>query len=234
MQRKSGTVVGIGIGSVNGIRGFAGHGANCPSKTALISYCECLRLELKGSGVNVVTLCPGYIDTPLTLRNQYSMLFLLRPQDCADQAFKVIESGASYRVIPWHIGCCGQAAAPVAQMGVRQNVFGPTQKAASDPYRTGVAFDIKYIAYYIFWICPSSLLDLECRSEKRLKQERRLDDLWSISSYCHHHCGHPREDHFRTGCESRRHCRHCHCGHRLLHSRRRNCVAGGPPWGGPH
>jgi short-subunit dehydrogenase len=102
VQRKSGTLVGIG--SVNGIRGFAGHGANCPSKAALISYCECLRVELKASGVKVVTLCPGYIDTPLTRQNQYSMPFLMRPQDFADKAFKAIESGTSYRVIPWQMG----------------------------------------------------------------------------------------------------------------------------------
>ena len=102
VQRKSGTLVGIG--SVNGIRGFAGHGANCPSKAALISYCECLRVELKRSGVKVVTLCPGYIDTPLTRLNQYSMPFLMRPQDFADKALKAIEAGTSYRVIPWQMG----------------------------------------------------------------------------------------------------------------------------------
>ena len=102
VQRRSGTLVGIG--SVNGIRGFAGHGANCPSKAALISYCECLRVELKASGVKVVTLCPGYIDTPLTRQNQYSMPFLMRPQDFADKAFKAIEAGTSYRVIPWQMG----------------------------------------------------------------------------------------------------------------------------------
>ncbi len=102
VQRRSGTLVGIG--SVNGVRGFAGHGANCPSKAALISYCECLRVELKRSGVKVVTLCPGYIDTPLTRQNQYSMPFLMRPQDFADKAFKAIEAGTSYRVIPWQMG----------------------------------------------------------------------------------------------------------------------------------
>ena len=101
VERKSGTLVGIG--SVNGIRGFAGHGANCPSKAALISYCECLRVELKSSGVKVVTLCPGYIDTPLTRQNQYSMPFLMRPQDFADTAYEAIEAGTSYRVIPWQM-----------------------------------------------------------------------------------------------------------------------------------
>ena len=101
-ERRSGALVGIG--SVNGIRGFAGHGANCPSKAALINYCECLRLELRGSGVRVVTLCPGYIDTPLTRRNSYTMPFLMRPGDFAEQAFKTIEAGTSYRVIPWQMG----------------------------------------------------------------------------------------------------------------------------------
>jgi short-subunit dehydrogenase len=102
VQRGSGVLVGIG--SVNGIRGFAGHGANCPSKAAMISYCECLRGELRSSGVKVVTLCPGYIDTPLTRKNDYTMPFLMRPEDFAEKAFKAIESGVSYRVIPWQMG----------------------------------------------------------------------------------------------------------------------------------
>lgn len=100
--RGSGTLVGIG--SVNGIRGFPGHGANCPSKAALISYCECLRGELRGTGVQVVTLCPGYIDTPLTQGNRYTMPFLMRPDEFAEQAFRAIGQGVSYRVIPWPMG----------------------------------------------------------------------------------------------------------------------------------
>ncbi|MDO8252890.1 MAG: SDR family oxidoreductase [Rhodoferax sp.] len=101
---KRGSGVVVGIGSVNGIRGFPGHGANCPSKAAMISYCECLRNELRGSGVKVVTLCPGYIDTPLTKKNTYSMPFLMRPDDFAEKAFRAIVAGVSYRVIPWQMG----------------------------------------------------------------------------------------------------------------------------------
>lgn len=101
---KRGSGVLVGIGSVNGIRGFPGHGANCPSKAAMISYCECLRGELRSTGVKVVTLCPGYIDTPLTQKNAYSMPFLMRPDTFASKAFKVIEAGVSYRVIPWQMG----------------------------------------------------------------------------------------------------------------------------------
>ena len=101
-QRGTGALVGIG--SVAGIRGLPGHGAYCASKAAVIAYCESLRGELKASGVKVVTICPGYIDTPLTQKNRYAMPFLMPPEAFADQAFATIEAGSSYRVIPWQMG----------------------------------------------------------------------------------------------------------------------------------
>jgi len=101
-KRGSGALVGIG--SVAGIRGLPGHGAYCASKAAVIGYCESLRGELRASGVKVVTICPGYIDTPLTRQNRYSMPFLMKPENFADRAFRAIEVGASYRVIPWQMG----------------------------------------------------------------------------------------------------------------------------------
>jgi short-subunit dehydrogenase len=102
VQRGSGRLVGIG--SVAGIRGLPGHGAYCASKAAVISYCESLRGELRGTGVRVVTISPGYIDTPLTRQNRYPMPFLMRAEDFAERAFRAIERGASYRVIPWQMG----------------------------------------------------------------------------------------------------------------------------------
>ena len=101
-QRGSGALVGIG--SVAGIRGLPGHGAYCASKAALIAYCESLRGELNASGVKVVTICPGYIDTPLTQKNSYAMPFLMQPEAFAEKAFQAIEAGDSYRVIPWQMG----------------------------------------------------------------------------------------------------------------------------------
>lgn len=102
VQRGSGSLVGIG--SVAGIRGLPGHGAYCASKAAVIAYCESLRGELRATGVNVVTICPGYIDTPLTQKNSYAMPFLMQPDVFADKAFLAIEAGSSYRVIPWQMG----------------------------------------------------------------------------------------------------------------------------------
>jgi short-subunit dehydrogenase len=100
--RKSGTLVGIA--SVAGIRGLPGHGAYCSSKAAVISYCESLRGECRPDGVRVVTIGPGYIDTPLTRGNPYSMPFLMPADVFADKAFAAITAGVSYRIIPWQMG----------------------------------------------------------------------------------------------------------------------------------
>lgn len=102
VSRGSGCLVGIG--SVAGIRGLPGHGAYCSSKAAVITYCESLRGELRGSGVKVVTICPGYIDTPLTRQNRYGMPFLMPVDDFSNRAFEAIAAGVSYRVIPWQMG----------------------------------------------------------------------------------------------------------------------------------
>jgi short-subunit dehydrogenase len=101
-ERRSGTLVGIA--SVSAIRGLPGHGAYCASKAAVVAYCESLRGECRPFGVRVVTLLPGYIDTPLTRGNRYSMPFLMQVDDFADQAVRAIRAQVSYRVIPWQMG----------------------------------------------------------------------------------------------------------------------------------
>lgn len=101
-QRRAGTLVGIA--SVAGIRGLPGQGAYCASKAAAISYCESLRGELRATGVKVVTICPGYVATPMTARNRFPMPFLLDADAFAERAFRAIEARASYRVIPWQMG----------------------------------------------------------------------------------------------------------------------------------
>jgi len=101
-ERRAGTLVGIA--SVAAIRGLPGHGAYCASKAGVVAYCESLRGECRPFGIRVVTLLPGYIATPLTARNPYSMPFLMPAADFAERAFGAIQAGASYRVIPWQMG----------------------------------------------------------------------------------------------------------------------------------
>jgi hypothetical protein len=101
-QRGSGRLVGFG--SVAGIRGLPGAEAYSASKAAVISYLESLRLELRGSGVKVVTIAPGYIKTPMTDVNTYRMPFLMPVERAARRFAAAIGRGSSYVVIPWPMG----------------------------------------------------------------------------------------------------------------------------------
>lgn len=94
----------VGIASVAGIRGLPGAAAYSASKAAVISYCESLRVELRASGIKVVTIAPGYIDTPMTQVNHYRMPFLMPVKEFARRALATIAAGTSYRVIPWQMG----------------------------------------------------------------------------------------------------------------------------------
>jgi len=93
----------VGIASVAGIRGLPGAEAYSASKAAVISYCESLRVELRRYGIAVVTIAPGYIDTPMTRINPYPMPFLLPADEFARRAVRTIASGRSYAVIPWQM-----------------------------------------------------------------------------------------------------------------------------------
>lgn len=99
--RSSGRLVGIA--SVAGFRGLPGGGAYSASKSAAISYLESLRVELHGSGVSVVTICPGYIRTPLTAGNRYRMPFLIDADDAARRMARIISAGRRFAVIPWQM-----------------------------------------------------------------------------------------------------------------------------------
>ena len=91
----------VGVASVAGFRGLPGGGAYSASKAAAITWLESLRTELHGSGVRVVTLCPGYIDTPMTRVNTYRMPFLLEPDEAARRFARVIDAGRRFAVVPW-------------------------------------------------------------------------------------------------------------------------------------
>ena len=98
----------VGIASVAGFRGLPGASAYSASKAAAISYLESLRVELHGSGVKVVTICPGYIKTPMTAANPYSMPFILEADEAARRMARAIERQTSFAVIPWQMGLVGR------------------------------------------------------------------------------------------------------------------------------
>jgi short-subunit dehydrogenase len=100
-DRGHGTLVGIA--SMAGWRGLPGGGAYSASKSAAMTWLESLRVELHGTGVAVVTICPGYIDTPMTRVNPYRMPFRLSADVGARRIARAIDAGRSLAVIPWQM-----------------------------------------------------------------------------------------------------------------------------------
>ena len=99
----------VGIASVAGYRGLPGGGAYSASKAAAIAYLESLRVEMHGSGVSVITVCPGYIITPMTVGNPFYMPFLMSAEDMADKVIRVIDRRKLYAVIPWQMAIVARA-----------------------------------------------------------------------------------------------------------------------------
>jgi short-subunit dehydrogenase len=106
-MRARGAGILAGIASVAGFRGLPGAGAYSGSKAAAIAWLESLRVELTGSGVAVVTLCPGYIDTPMTRVNRYPMPFILPVDEGARRMARAIDARRSWAVVPWQMAIAG-------------------------------------------------------------------------------------------------------------------------------
>lgn len=104
-KRGSGTLVGIS--SIAGFRGIPGSGAYSASKAAATAYLESLRIELSSSGVNVLTVCPGYIKTPMTDVNSFYMPFLMDANRAARSIRKAIIGKKRFHILPWQMSVVG-------------------------------------------------------------------------------------------------------------------------------
>jgi short-subunit dehydrogenase len=65
------------VSSMASYKGLPGESAYCASKAALNVYMEGLRIQLRGRGIAVTTLCPGFVKTPMTAVNEFHMPFVM-------------------------------------------------------------------------------------------------------------------------------------------------------------
>jgi short-subunit dehydrogenase len=87
IKRKAGMIVGVS--SLADARGWQGSGFYCASKAAATILLENLRVELKPFNVKVITVKPGFVETPMTAKNKFPMPILMS----AEKAAKIIISG---------------------------------------------------------------------------------------------------------------------------------------------
>lgn len=126
-MRTAGRGTLVGIASVAGYRGLPGAAAYCASKAAAISYLESLRIELAPNGIKVITICPGYIATPMTAQNPYPMPFLLSADAAARKIATLINRGRSFAVIPWQMAIVARVLRALPN-GLYDRLFGNTPR----------------------------------------------------------------------------------------------------------
>jgi short-subunit dehydrogenase len=97
----------VGVSSVAGNRGLPGSAAYCASKAALSVFLESLRVDLRGTGVQVTDIRPGFVDTPLTQKNDFPMPFLMSGERAADLILRALRKNRAVYTFPWQMALGG-------------------------------------------------------------------------------------------------------------------------------
>ncbi len=90
-MRTQGSGTLVGMASVAGYRAIPGSLSYSASKAAVMTFMEGLQMELDGSGVHAMSICPGFIRTPLTDKNEFSMPFLMECDEACPKMKKAID-----------------------------------------------------------------------------------------------------------------------------------------------
>jgi NADP-dependent 3-hydroxy acid dehydrogenase YdfG len=93
----------VAISSLAAYRGLPKSGAYCASKAALSAFFESLRIDLRGTGVSVTTIHPGFIKTPVTEGRTAKMPFLMELDDAVRKIIRAIEVGKKSYSFPWQL-----------------------------------------------------------------------------------------------------------------------------------
>jgi len=102
ISAKSGVVAGVA--SLAAFRGLPFSGSYCASKAALVTLLESARVDLRGTGVDVVAICPGFVKSEMTEGNKVgSMPFLLEAEDGARRMLDGVAARRRVVHFPWQL-----------------------------------------------------------------------------------------------------------------------------------
>ena len=91
------------ISSLAAYRGLPKSAAYCASKAAVSAFFESVRLDLKGKGIAVTIIHPGFIKTPLTEGRHADMPFLMELQDAVQLIVGAIQRRKKSYAFPWQL-----------------------------------------------------------------------------------------------------------------------------------
>ena len=91
----------VAISSIAGYNGLPGVSAYSATKAAVQRYCESLHIDLRQFNINVTTICPGFVDTPLTQSNNHKMPFIMTAPKAAELIAKAIEKKKMVYAFPF-------------------------------------------------------------------------------------------------------------------------------------
>jgi short-subunit dehydrogenase len=98
------------ISSLAAYRGLPKSGAYCASKAAVSAFFESLRVDLRGSGVDVSIIHPGFIKTPLTAGREAQMPYLMELDAAVGKILRAIEKRKKSYAFPWQLASIVRAA----------------------------------------------------------------------------------------------------------------------------
>lgn len=108
VERRQGQLVVIS--SLAAYRGLPKSAAYCASKAAVSAFFESLRVDLRGTGVDVTIIHPGFIKTPLTAGRQANMPYLMELDAAVEKIVRAIESRKKSYAFPWQLASIVRAA----------------------------------------------------------------------------------------------------------------------------
>ncbi|MCC6217389.1 MAG: SDR family NAD(P)-dependent oxidoreductase [Polyangiaceae bacterium] len=118
-MRRAGSGVLAAVSSVAGHRAFPGHAAYSASKAAVITLMDGLRMELHGTGVHAMTICPGFVVTPMTESITYPMPFLVDVERAARWTDEAIRRRERTFDFPWQLRLLAPAVRALPEAVVR-------------------------------------------------------------------------------------------------------------------
>jgi short-subunit dehydrogenase len=99
LQRGRGHLAAVS--SLAAYKGLPGESGYCASKSAVNAFMEGLRIQLRGKGIAVTTICPGFVRTPMTAVNDFSMPFVLEADEAARRIVKALSRRKKVFNFPW-------------------------------------------------------------------------------------------------------------------------------------